>query len=91
MKGNFGPNSYDSWKYLSWKKCFKNLYRIQFRFFKTILVGNLEMGFAFQNIIFRSNSVFLIAIREVTQVDTLRRIPGIDGRIYLDFSEQYEI
>lgn len=80
-----------SWIYISWRRSYNNLFRIQNRIFKSVLVGNYSLAFSLQSLLFNSNSIFLISIREVTQIDILRRIAGVDGRIYLDFSERFEL
>lgn len=91
MEDSFRSRVYFQWKYLSWTKSFNNLLRIQSRLFKSFLVGNLNLGFSLQTIILRSNSTFLIAIREITQIDVLRRLPGVDGKIFLDFADRFEL
>ena len=42
-----------------------------------------------QKIVFKSNSSRLLAIRNVTQIDWLRKISGVDGISYLSFSERF--
>lgn len=91
MFDKFSDDPNISWNYVSWRKAYTNLYRVQFRLFKSVLVDNRLLAFSFQNLLLKSNSVFLIAIREVTQTDSFRRIPGVDGKVYLDFSERFEL
>jgi retron-type reverse transcriptase len=79
------------WRYLSWENAFKNLIRIQRRLFKSMLVGDVFKAFLFQKTIINSNSVRLISIREVTQFDSRKKISGIDGKIYLTFTERFEL
>lgn len=80
-----------SWKYLSWQDSFKNLYRIQLCLYKSLLVDDINFSLALQKVLLKSNSISLIAIREVTQLDILKTVPGCDGRIYLDFSEKFDL
>lgn len=82
---------YTNWNQLSWKKSYNNLFRVQFRLFKSVLVANKSLAFSFQNILFSSTSIFLIAIREVTQLDIFRRLSGIDGKLYLNFADRFEL
>ena len=91
MVDKFFNDSKISWNSLSWNKVYNNLFRVQFRLFKSVLVGNVLLSFSFQNLLLKSDSLFLISIREVTQLDIFRRIPGIDLRVYLDFSERFEL
>lgn len=79
------------WKYLSWQNSFKNLYRIQLHLYKSVLVNDLNFSLALQKVLLKSNSISLIAIREVTQLDILKIVPGCDGRVYLDFSERFDL
>lgn len=91
MVDKFFNDSNISFNSLSWNKAYTNLFRVQFRLFKSVLVGNRLLAFSFQNLLLRSNSLFLISVREITQIDIFRRIPGIDSKIYLDFSERFEL
>jgi hypothetical protein len=91
MITRFHSGSQFPFDYVSWKKSYENLFRIQFRIFKSVFVCNNSLAFSFQALLFNSTSIFLIAIREVTQTDMLRRIPGSDGKICLDFAERFEL
>ena len=78
------------WDSLSWKRSQNNLYLLQRRIFKSILVGYMKRALRIQKIIVFSNSARLLAIREVTQVYFNRKVSGIDGRtsvrgIFLSF------
>lgn len=72
-----------SWNSLSWKKSQNNLYFLQKRIFKSILVGDIKRALRIQKLIIYSNSARLLAIREVTQVHLSRKISGIDGKTSL--------
>nr|UXD06374.1 type II intron reverse transcrptase/maturase Ycf13/mat1 [Eutreptiella sp. CCMP389] len=80
-----------SWNSLSWKKSQNNLYFLQKRIFKSILVGDIKRALRIQKLIIYSNSARLLAIREVTQVHLSRKISGIDGKTYLTFTERFEL
>lgn len=84
-------NSNTSWRLLSWKKSMNNLYRVQKRLFKTVCVGDFKKTLQIQKLILNSNSARLLAIREVTQVSSTRKVPGIDGKISLSFTERFEL
>lgn len=71
------------WDSLSWKKSQNNLYFLQKRIFKSILVGDIKRALRIQKLIIHSNSARLLAIREVTQVNFNRKISGIDGKTSL--------
>ena len=72
-----------SWYSLSWRKSQNNLYFLQIRIFKSILVGDLKRALRIQKLIIYSNSARFLAIREVTQVHFNRKISGIDGKTSL--------
>jgi retron-type reverse transcriptase len=76
---------------ICWRKAYNNLFRVQFKLYKSVLSADYSLAYSFQSLLWTSTSVYLIAIREVTQIDSLRRIPGLDGKVYLDFSERFEL
>jgi len=69
-----------SWSLLSWRKSQNNLYLLQRRVFKSIIVGDVKRALRIQKLIVYSNSARLLSIREVTQVHFSRKIAGIDGK-----------
>lgn len=84
----FGNNSLNL---LSWNSLLNNLYKIQNRLFKSVYVSDMPKVLAFQQLIFSSSLSRLLAVREVTQMDSKRKLPGIDGRICLTFTERFEL
>ena len=76
---------------LSWQKCQINLFRLQNRIFKSILVGDKRKAFQMQKLISNSTSSYLLAIREVTQICSNRKIAGVDGKVILTFSERLNL
>lgn len=84
-------NSNTSWRLLSWEKSMNNLYRVQKRLFKAVCVADFKKALQIQKLILTSNSVRLLAIREVTQVSSIRKVPGIDGKTSLSFTERFEL
>lgn len=79
------------WKYLSWNFLLSNLYRIQNRLFKSVYVLDIRKAYAFQKLIFMSNISHLLAVREITQLDPNRKLPGIDGQVCLSFVDRFEL
>lgn len=78
-------------KSLSWKKCQVNLFRLQKRVFKSVLVNDKKKAFQIQHLIAISNSSQLLAIRDVTQLSSNRKIAGVDGKVFLTFAERLEL
>jgi retron-type reverse transcriptase len=78
-------------KYLSWSFLLSNLYRIQNRLFKSVYVLDMSKAFAFQKLIFISRVSHLLAVRQVTQLDSNRKLPGVDGHVCLTFRDRFEL
>lgn len=75
----------------SWNNCTKLLYKFQKRLYKSFYVRDLKSALIIQKFILKSNCARLLSIRYVTQLSPNRRIPGIDGKISLTFSERFEL
>lgn len=76
---------------VSWEYSLSFLFRMQKRLSKSFLVGDLSKCLFFQKIILQSNSSRLLSIREVTQLSSLKKIPGVDGRVFLTFTDRFEL
>ncbi|MBD2536868.1 reverse transcriptase N-terminal domain-containing protein [Nostoc flagelliforme FACHB-838] len=57
----------ESWKSLPWKKFRANLFRLQRRVFKAVLVGDKRKAKSLQKLILKSFAARFLAIRQVTQ------------------------
>jgi len=55
--------SFSNWKVLSWEKSRFNVFRLQLRIFKSVLVSDLKKCFAIQNVLLKSNSARLLSIK----------------------------
>jgi retron-type reverse transcriptase len=80
-------NSSESWKKLPWKKFRRNLFRLQRRVYKAVLVGDKRKAKSLQKLILKSTAARLLAIRQVTQLNTGKKTAGIDGKKSLNFKE----
>lgn len=78
-------------KFLSWEKSLRILIRLQRRLLKATYVGDMIMVKQLQKLLLNSNTARLLAIRQVTQLSLERKIPGIDGKIFLSFIERFEL
>lgn len=81
----------ESWRNLPWKKFRRNLFRLQKRIFKAVRIGDLVKAKSLQKLILKSRSAKLLAIRQVTQLNTGRKTAGIDGKKALTFKERFEL
>lgn len=73
----------------SWEKSYRNLLRLQLRLYKSFLVQDISRALYLQKILIASKSTRLLSIRDVTQIDSYKRIAGIDGQAYLNFTERF--
>lgn len=69
----------DRWKRLPWKKFQKNLFRLQKRIYKAQRAGNYKVVRMLQKLVLKSQAAKLLAIRQITQLNTGKCTAGIDG------------
>lgn len=78
----------NTWNFLSWEKCYKNIFRIQKRILKSILVGDVKSALKMQKLLIKSYSARLLAIRSVTQISLKKKVSGVDGKLSLTYAER---
>jgi group II intron reverse transcriptase/maturase len=81
----------EDWKTLNWKKFQRQVFRIQRKIYKAVRVGDKARARRFQNLLMRSHSAKLLAIRQVTQLNTGKKTAGIDGKKALNFWERFKL
>lgn len=86
-----GSNTSESWNKLPWKQFRKNLFRLQKRVYKAVQAGDKRKARSLQKLIMKSTSARLLAIRQVTQLNTGKKTAGIDGKASLNFEERFEL
>ncbi|MCC5609179.1 reverse transcriptase N-terminal domain-containing protein [Nostoc sp. CHAB 5834] len=79
----------ESWKALPWKKFRRNLFRLQKRVYKAVLVGDKRKARLLQKLILKSTSARFLAIRLVSQLNAGKKTAGIDGKKSLSFEERF--
>jgi group II intron reverse transcriptase/maturase len=84
-------NSSESWKKLPWKKFRRNLFRLQKRVYKAVLVGDKRKAKSLQKLILKSTAARLLAIRQVTQLNAGKKTAGIDGKTALSFEQRFQL
>ena len=84
-------NFSELWKNLNWKKIRKVVFRLQIRLFKAMRAGDSARVRNLQNLILRSRSARLLAIRQVTQLNAGKRTAGVDGVESLNFEQRFEL
>jgi RNA-directed DNA polymerase len=81
----------ESWKALPWKKFRQNLFRLQKRVYKAVLVGDKRKARLLQKLILKSTSARFLAIRQVSQLNAGKKTAGIDGKKSLSFEERFNL
>lgn len=80
-----------SFKTTSWYKSYIFIFKIQRRIFKSVYVLDFKTSLVLQKLVLQSNSSRLLAIRDVTQLSSLKKVSGIDGKTSLSFSERFQL
>ncbi|MEH2123899.1 group II intron reverse transcriptase/maturase [Nostoc sp.] len=81
----------ESWRALPWKKFRRNLFRLQKRVFKAVLVGDKRKARFLQKLILKSTSARFLAIRQVSKLYAGKKTAGIDGKKSLSFEERFNL
>ena len=81
----------DDWENLKWKQFLKTLFRLQKRIFKAIREGDKAKATNLQKLVISSHAARMLAIRQVTQLNTGKKTAGIDGKKSLTFKERFQL
>ena len=81
----------DNWEFADWKKFQKVLFRLQRRIFKAVRDGDKAKAKRLQKLVLSSRSARMLAIRQVTQLNTGKKTAGIDGKKSLTFKERFQL
>merc|ERR1712054_409261 len=79
------------WKNIPWKKFRRNLFRLQRRLFKAIQAEDTRRARNIQKLILKSKAARLLAVRQVSQLNTGKKTAGIDGIKSLNFKQRYAL
>src|SRR5215472_13649818 len=69
----------EDWAVLPWRKLERHAYRLQKRIYRASLRGNVQAVRRLQQLLMRSRSAQLLAVRRVTQDNQGKKTAGIDG------------
>ena len=83
--------SSDKWKGIQWKKLQRDNFRLQLRIFKAQKEGDFKRVRMLQKLLLNSKTAKLLAVRQVTQLNTGKRTPGVDGKTALTPKERLEV
>ena len=81
----------DDWEGTDWKKLLKVLFRLQRRIFKAIREGDKAKAKRLQKLVLSSYAARMLAIRQVSQLNTGKKTAGIDGIKSLTFKQRFEL
>ena len=84
-------NYSDTWERADWKGFQKTLFRLQRRIFKAVREGDKAKAKSLQKLVLSSRSARMLAIRQVTQLNTGKKTAGVDGKKSLTFKERYNL
>ena len=79
------------WKKQPWKKFRRNLFRLQNRIWKAIKAGDTAKARSLQKLVLRSHGARLLAIRQVTQLNSGKKTAGVDGKKSLSFKKRLNL
>jgi RNA-directed DNA polymerase len=77
----------ESWVEKPWKKFEKVVFRLQKRIYKASREGNFGKVKKLQRLLLKCRSAKYLAVRQVTQLNTGKKTPGIDGKANLNDAE----
>jgi len=81
----------DNWEFADWKGFQKVLFRLQRRIFKAIKEGDKARAKSLQKLVLSSHAARMLAIRQVTQLNTGQKTAGIDGVKSLNFEQRFQL
>ena len=81
----------DNWEFADWKGFQKVLFRLQRRIFKAVKDGDKAKAKRLQKLVLSSRSARMLAIRQVTQLNTGKKTAGIDGKKSSTFKERFQL
>jgi RNA-directed DNA polymerase len=78
-----GPEDLLDWDAIRWRRQEVQVQRLRQRIFKATQAGDLKQVRNLQKLMLRSRANTLVSVRRVTQRNTGRHTPGVDGRVAL--------
>lgn len=80
-----------NWFEIDWDQIGEDVRRLRQRIFAASQAGDLKQVRNLQKLMLRSRANALLSVRRVTEVNTGRKTPGIDGRVVLIASGKAEL
>ena len=81
----------DDWELANWKEFQKVLFRLQKRIFKAIKEEDKAKAKRLQKLVLSSHAARMLAIRQVSQLNTGKKTAGIDGVKSLTCKQRFDL
>src|SRR5664280_901548 len=81
-----GPEDRLDWDAIKWRDQEAQVQRLRQRIFKATQAGDLKQVRNLQKLMLRSRTNVLVSTRRVTQRNSGRRTPGVDGQVAMTLS-----
>ncbi len=88
LAGKIGRKANDVWKDLPWKQFRGQVFRLQRGIFKAQKDKHKAKVKRLQRLLLRSRAAQALAVKQVTQLNTGRKSPGVDGKTALSTRER---
>lgn len=79
------------WKNTPWARLRRVLFRLQHRLFKAVKAGDMAKARNLQKLILKSRAARLLAIRQVSQLNSGKKTAGVDGKKSLTAKERLQL
>ena len=86
-----GPEDLFDWDAIRWRPQEARVQRLRQRIFKATQAGDLKQVRNLQKLMLRSRANTLVSVRRVTQRNTGRHTPGVDGRVALTARDRTDL
>jgi len=84
-------NHSEAWKNLDWKKFQRDLLRLQKRIYKAMQDEDLRKVRSLQHLVLKSRAARMLAVRQVSQLNSGKKTCGVDGQKSLNFQQRLEL
>ncbi|MGI8311755.1 group II intron reverse transcriptase/maturase [Saccharopolyspora hattusasensis] len=86
-----GPEDLPDWDAIDWRGQETQVQRLRHRIFKATQAGDLKQVRNLQKLMLRSRANTLVSVRRVTQRNTGRHTPGVDGQVAMTSPARAEL
>lgn len=84
-------NHSEVWSSQNWKKFQKNLFRLQKRIYKAMQNGDTRKVNSLQRLVLKSHAARMLAVRQVSQLNSGKKTCGVDGQKSLNFKQRLNL